>query len=503
MSTIVLSRYLITGQATDLPSCVLSEIEDAHGPHVVTISCNPTRDELCYIARFVNRDVSSWQPKTLLTAFKFLQFFMRETITLDAMLTRIGRSFRAGLQTPELCANVNACVLYRICKTASIPTNSATTIDTMERAVRLLFEDTGSLRRQLNEMLDTRRIPRTQLISVLMHTETNHPPVTDPFYVPQAATTHGALEMRIRQHIHNLDYLRSIADVKNVQMAVALAAYSYELDISKVADPIWEYYALKDTCHGSYVPHDAWMRYWWKKNPAYFHLSHTFNPVFPVDYYKSDKLHEMALSAGYTDIEIEASSAYELLCKAAASVSVYEGEYPTLRTTTTDGLSYGVLDQQLTGITMQEIEATMQSVSFSRQAIRKLRSILTRRDRQDVLAVVDSIQRRREFNEKYRVCAQGEKEAIVVLFNRIEQLGKLASKEPRLDEVAVEIASISEHLSMHPVCSCVMDLPIEGYGRTIGELLAMIAEGDEREEACLESASPWLLTSVKQRPTVE
>lgn len=341
----------ITGPiAENTPYCVLIEIADAHGlrydsssspfsliPGLVDSINNTSppyfthqdKNTLPALARFVNRN-ERWPQDKLISAYNFIRQFTDDSID---PLTLLPLQFDIGRPTPRQPQRINACILYCICHYHKINITSKTTMEQMAQAVRLLRDDVASVMRRVRVFIEA-KATRTDLINILM---------MSPYTIddPDPPQTVGGDYRRIPADIVNHDILNNLhhqlTDVPTLQRkitpstnegAVALAAINYSIDLTGAQYPLKEYQVLCRIGRTDYKPDDPWLRYWSETNSRVIDLMETFNPIFPENYYRSERLSTLAEREGYTLEEIAHSSPYELLQLAYVSDTFYYGLLP-------------------------------------------------------------------------------------------------------------------------------------------------------------------------------
>lgn len=388
-----LSRLSITGHVHEhTPMCVLMEIADAHGikydhkdsekpnfshhllasihqTHVPTIGEIKEIAEWQFVARFVNTH-SQWPQSKLTAAYNFLIEFM----TNEDPLNKIPIGFIPGLQIPNNPLAVNACVLYKTCIHHRLNVNSRTTINQMAHAVKMLRENIESVFRRARVFID-RDAKRADLINALMlspHEVQDPEPiimdtVVDPMIIPKVDISHDHLAI-LHQSLTDIRTLQQKIDPTTDNGSVALAAINFSIDISKSSTPTREYKALRITGRNDYKPVDPWMQHWYKRNRAIFDLSVTFNPLFPVGFYDTNRLVAMVQNEGCTAEEMTNDTPYELLQLAYVAETFYQGEMPNMKSTQTpitlddiqdvpygELLCFGQMDAPLQPVSMREL----------------------------------------------------------------------------------------------------------------------------------------------------
>jgi hypothetical protein len=420
-----ISRLYITGTiSNNTPICVLTEIADAHGirynekdkenPHfayclvehiykesAIKLNKLSILEKLQWVARFVNK-YHIWPEDKLTDAYNFLTEFMNN----EDPLQKIPIDFEGGLQTPESTRSLNACVLYKICMFHRLDVNPNTTVANMTYAVKLLREPGDSLLRRTQFFIN-KNARRTDLIKILMSTTHQIQDPTpeikdneDHDIVPVTGTTYEALQ-KLYSPLNDIKTLQFSIEPSTHDGSIALAAINYLIDISKANNPVVEYKNLKISGRSDYTPIDCWMKYWYKINPIIFDLSVHFNPLFPEDFYESNRLMMLVSNEGYNNDIITVSSAYELMQVAYVSKTFYVGPCPNMKSKETsisldnlddipygELLCYGQYSDTLQPISIQELidlfsnnqnftDPFSDDSIFSSVALTKLKNILT------------------------------------------------------------------------------------------------------------------------------
>ena len=351
LQSVSLSRLFITGPVTlSTPIIVLKEIADAHSilydetkiieprylAHLIntinTKNINIIKEpydmkDYKLIARFVNKH-HHWIKSSLNQAFKLLL----EYNSLEK-IKEVHIGFKYGPQTPEHPDSLNACILYGICKTNRINTQSYTTIDEMASNIEMLFslsDDTihHSIRSTIHNAMIYGNVDNYQLINILSQIDPErcvhmmnlrqHEVIERDNYIDNILTDNISEEIHI-----NYQDLRSAGTeirMRNIRIhprthveAVAMAAIYYKMDISKVKNPLVEYQELGRT---PFFPVDRELAKRLQEtnqhpnsinNPR---LDCVFNINLPVNLYEEEDLISMCLEEGYKNDDIRTDGPY-------------------------------------------------------------------------------------------------------------------------------------------------------------------------------------------------
>jgi len=353
---ILLSRLRIVGDVDSLtPLCVLEEILDSHRigfkrgiihpEHrrslinhiqkipVTKLGSHLSSTDLKTLVTYINVDRKcKWTPKTLFEAYKFLNQFSGEYTEKD-ILNLVPEKIVAGAQNPDQIHNLNACVLYKICKAKHIMTYPNTTLSSMGLAVKLLKGGSDMIYSVLSNFMIR----------------------SDPEDIINAFVTGQLPEDRISQSLEEVSYEslntyisespylatsnpptklgeRIIPITKSE--AVGLGAMMYQIDFSISHCPISEF--RKYTASPArYIPIDETLREMMIINPGLIDLRLTFNPIFPREYYNQEALLEMAIYEGCDPQETTSMNCYEMLQMSYLLENFYEGLYPEIENSET------------------------------------------------------------------------------------------------------------------------------------------------------------------------
>ena len=341
-SSISLSRLAITGVVTtNTPFVVLKEIADAHSinvdeykikdfeylsklinmintKHVKVISQPYDINDYKLIARFVNCDYE-WDKKKLMYCFDILIQYMN----LEK-LKQPHHNFKYGQQTPIYPDNLNACVLYGICKANNINTHLYTTMDEMATNIQILFSPNNILmqrfmRMSIADSMIFGECDTQQLINILNEINSNKlyrikDMIVSNSIIPDIDEPITYEDLRHAGNVVLNQLVRT--QPKTHTEAIAMAAIHYKLDISKVKNPLNEYQEIEQI---PYFPLDSDLALRLRvskirptslDNP---YINKVFNPEFPANLYNDDDLAMMCAEEGYKYADIRLDGAYTIL----------------------------------------------------------------------------------------------------------------------------------------------------------------------------------------------
>lgn len=371
----------------DTPLCVLEEILDAHRvgyqkgvihrkhrqsliAHIfelpeIRLRTPFSQHGLRTLVTYINSDrEQKWTQETLLKAFEFLQQFTRE----DGLLALLPKDIICGSQTPQQSQNLNACILYRICRENDIVVTPTTTISKMGQAVYFLSQGPDTIFQCLATF--SQRIAIPGIINTLVMGE-----MEEYRFEYEEPITHESLHEYAQMSPIPTNYDISDSPIELAKRilpiskheAVGLAAIIYKKDISLSRYPITEFRAL-NCSQRRYIPLDDTLREMFLLNPLLMDLTETFNPLFPEQYYKTRDLVNMAHNEGYVLDTISLSNPYELLQVSFLLDNFYYGLYPEITNKQTPiawdevedlepGMivCYGVRRESLTAFNIEEL----------------------------------------------------------------------------------------------------------------------------------------------------
>lgn len=388
LSGVVLSRLRIVEDVDmETPLCVLEEILDSHRmgfkkgvihveyrksliSHIqkipVTKLSNPlSSKDLRTLVTYINADKRfRWTRETLFEAYKFLDRFSRIS-DANTILDTIPGNVVAASQNPEELYNLNACVLYKICKIHGIVTHPYTTLDSMGLAVKLLKGGPDLIYSVLSNFANNSN--SRDIINVL---------VTDRIRGFSAEELEEVTYESLNAYRTDSPYVnggdspnrlaKRILPISKSE-AVGLGALIYQKDFSVSKCPISEFKKYTEN-PSRYIPIDETLREMFILNPNLIDLRMVFNPIFPQDYYNAEELINMAIYEGCDPTEVTAINSYEMLQMSYLLENFYEGLYPEIVNEETPiafddvneldpGLvvCYGVRRERLTAFNIEEL----------------------------------------------------------------------------------------------------------------------------------------------------
>lgn len=307
MSTLTLNRLVFTDGGIDAhtPDCVVDEIittlgiENSRQPrNDILITPSPVinlpfknTDDRFKAAWYVNPQPIKWESETLKNAFLFLlwlqntpDYFPRE------------ETFDIGNQTPSKPRSLNACVLFRICRRYQITTSRSTTIEEMRTMILWYRESTSSIldhikslnitKGELVSLLRTKNAPTKSTTTTTPTALENHPPINDDQFVKLT---------ELSTLVDDIGFLRRSIKPKTREMAIAIAALEFKIDLSYCSDPIQECLNLiRCQSTDTFIFSDRWCSYWQAKNRSMFNLFSEFQANIPREYYSPQQLTQLA-----------------------------------------------------------------------------------------------------------------------------------------------------------------------------------------------------------------
>ena len=370
--TIILDRLHITGPLIDdTPSCVIFQVLQANGftadpkflnnedylknairaiqsqTQISVPISNPTPEQNAYIARFVNGSGKfQWRIESLMKAFNhLLLYYDCEKPPLP------NGEFYAGYKDMTYPMAFDSCMLYRICKYNGIKTCRTMTIEEMAYTVRMLTQNSDSLRSRIMDMI--RLMPQSQLISVSLAKE---------FKIDASPISHLNLEDRFipfhescseKKHIPSMkigsidsttlsntyiklnDINRILPRISpiNHEEAIILGATVYGINLMDCINPCAEYLELQRvsvfSSENRYVPtYDQQFRLKYLCNPVWYDVRKTWEPRLP-NIYNQSQVESFAKAEGFVE-ENDGDSYLSYLQMSRVTPTFYVGVHPSL-----------------------------------------------------------------------------------------------------------------------------------------------------------------------------
>lgn len=342
---LLLSKLIITGLPDDnTPMCVLSEICLSHQVPVVDIKLileSPIpalpedyniQDYQEEVACFIN-PAFQWPLEDLQEAFdNALQYYHSYVIPND---------FTFGPVNPQEPRNLDACILYRLCRHYGLTTHRDTTLYEMGTMINLLKVPSDFLRSVLETRLSS--LSRNQMIDIL-NILPGENIISQVLHCPKLDIDYQSMINRVTE-LQNINYLRKIVVPRNIEDAILLAALNYKYDLTFSSSPLEEYKNLEDNSadpHKGFLPLDPANAFLYTKNPDIFNLQVYFNPYLPYQVYTSMRI--MALNEGYSSSEINLNGEYESLQVAVLTNTFYPGLQPGIQNQMTPILAENIKD---------------------------------------------------------------------------------------------------------------------------------------------------------------
>ncbi|RLI46609.1 hypothetical protein DRO61_09040 [Candidatus Bathyarchaeota archaeon] len=347
-----LSRLEITGSLNiHTPMCVIHEVATIHNVKIPEIQygdvqalqafidiINKTHShrpsipfpieehyQMSLVASFVNKFID-WSESELEEAFATLRMYM-----IEACLPNIN-NFSYGELTPGNTRSLNACCLYRICKSYNLPTNFNHTIEQLAQAVRILIMDIEKTRKYMFQQIH--KLDENEISSIYL--SICHMLVDDSNLIEKNTETTDEEMPDFYNDVNNSvalfnNYSETLKRVYPCTPgeAITLAALIYKLDISSSRDPIAEYVNLRKTS-SMWVPLDNDMIHALSLNPMVYNLECYFNPVLPYELYNEKELIHLALGEGYSIDNLRYESAYSLLASSYLLPTFHHGLFPSI-----------------------------------------------------------------------------------------------------------------------------------------------------------------------------
>lgn len=265
-----LSRLLITGPITDhTPKPVITEILFFHNvsnvgqlftKKTITVHEDPDQGEFNDIAKFIN-PYEKWEIKNLLKAWYFIKAFMGRRVDVKWCLNNV------GLQCNEFPYSLNACMLYRICLEWSLPMRYKTTIDDMIAMIKISFIAPKSVRSIVCLNIKAHFDDDKDLEKLNMRLENIKKKISKP----------------------------ELKDPSTNAEAIAISAIVYNEDITYSSNAIIDFYCYRMNLKYN----DTRMLDIYNNNRDILNLKKTFNPIFPLSYYKREILISLSNKFGF------------------------------------------------------------------------------------------------------------------------------------------------------------------------------------------------------------
>jgi len=301
----ILNRLNITGPIDfNTPKIVLDEIADSLS---IKNECNYNRlilkinrvfnrnkikenyeddiESLRIIARYINSNNKNWRRSILLKAFKFLNSFQKDR--------KIDKNFSYGLQTSENPENLNACVLYRLCRNYNIQTDYYTSIHEMGKNVKAyLSRIENNLKYEIFDYLKF-SVSKSDLINIAHNLNLD--------IVEDVEINEKKERYTFEDYELCAERIMDKTEPENSLEAIVMAAINYKIDLSDCEKPLREYKALSKN---PYFPIDKELKHRLKlrhenidnlQNP---YLNEIFNWKFPENMYSRRDLIKMCGEEG-------------------------------------------------------------------------------------------------------------------------------------------------------------------------------------------------------------
>lgn len=298
-----LNRLNITGEInSNTPKVVLDEIANTlairneHNVNRLILKINKSynknkiREEyenhipsLRLIATYVNCFHKSWKRSELIKAFNFLKSFEYNN-------NYNNKDFTYGQQTPENIENLNACVLYRLCKNNFIKTNLDTTMEQMTKSLKLYFcLNENDVKMNIYDYLRF-ECSSSDLVNITNLIHLDIPLSKNIKKVDKNKYQYEDYEKCSEEILRNDD--ENITPKDNLE-AIVMAALYFKIDIRICENPLYEYELLLKS---PYFPYDKKIKE--KIKESYQHpdslqnpyINENFKPDFPSNMYSNRDL---------------------------------------------------------------------------------------------------------------------------------------------------------------------------------------------------------------------
>ena len=329
MSVLILSRRnLVRKIDSSTPFVVLQEISQCHKILIdenfsenfkhkpIGIVHSPPREEDWeLVAQYVNPNVV-WTMSKLEEAYEWLTKWTQRIPTLAI-------DFQYGLQTNETPLNVNACMLYKVCKEYRLPVNRETSLHQLATIVKMYIGNLAFAQTIVANA--TTHLDKLGLIQVYLAAAKQESFFNERETNSEFATFKSISESASRFSDKNL--LRLIIQPRTKSEAIVLGAMNYHIDLFYAGDPVKEYQLLQND-PSAYFPQDTHLLTYITGNVSLLNLRETFNPMLPPDLYDENILVGLAKMEGYTNTDLQEESPYTLLQTISFSNTFYHGRHP-------------------------------------------------------------------------------------------------------------------------------------------------------------------------------
>ncbi len=233
------------------------------------------------IARYVNCFQKNWKRNDLIKAFQFLSSFEENNNFNNP-------DFTYGQQTSENIYNLNACVLYRLCKQNLIYTNLNTSMEEMANNLRFYFfmkYNENNLKMEIYKHLKF-NTSSSDLINIANILNIQTPLIKN-----------NVMKYSNHSKYNYEDYENCAAEIldenknpKNSLEAIVMAAIHFKIDIRCCENPMYEYELLNKN---PYFPYDEKLKQKLREpedsleNP---YINENFKTEFPPSIYSNRDL---------------------------------------------------------------------------------------------------------------------------------------------------------------------------------------------------------------------
>lgn len=386
---------------------IVSSIEEIHEAKISSIEVKKeyTNEELALIARFVNPSVR-WKKSQLITAFNHLLTFY------DVHIPPLPTSeWKEGSKTVDDPLAYNGIMLYVLCNYYSIPVDRDTSLEKMAYCIRLINEETSTLRGNLQSIISI--LPKQSLIALLTSSLTHVTPNSrkiESIYKCEekkslSSINSNSIDVNILIDTHkNLLDSSSLSRINPISQyeTIILAAIVYGINLCECKNPHKEYMEMRrhdGSTINQYIPIDPQFNKRYLRNPSYFDVKKTYAYKIP-SIYTTEDVTRFARSEGYDDLHFRDNSPLSCLHMSRILATFHQGYHPDTENTKTiisleeladvnpkKIITYGIIDtKELTAYTIDELVDSMKATKsfiipnnpnekFSEHALKKLKNI--------------------------------------------------------------------------------------------------------------------------------
>jgi hypothetical protein len=470
----------------------------------------------------------NWSPKNLYFAVGHLFQYHH---CYHSPSKKISSNSKFGLQTNTHPYQLNARVLYGLCKSAGVTRfHRGMSNEEMYRLYKYTQMSLNDL--MVNFYSLPEEVLKKELPLLLIQTKS----------IPE-------------RFVFDPEKLKSIDQTRwneprSHHEAILCAAKNFKVDLTEAKQPLKEYYPLHKCKRKNlfWQPKDKQMKECQHKNPMMFYLYSNFNPYLPLSIYD---IHDMmSLYLGfYPELpEEDPDILYQDLQEAYFTEHFYIGWYPTIVNQETpiyleevkqmspmDMICLGVRNEKLYAMTWTELKDLFQNTkSFSHpiyphqhldeNQLYRLMYLCERSNQKEMLEIIQYIQIFEKQNEKLFLDLQQtfhtnpssfQQELTQFYHLALYMRGWDGKEEHPIQQVPIDQnmddveQRVSDYIVAHPFCSFIQKLPLilwknkyiisqdEEQGLTIGDRLNIIYQGNQTPNlsSCIRMSSNCFLSS--------